>query len=81
MGRGKDVSAGLNRLTGRQLAGPRAAPTAGGASAGAAQPRTARTAGGSTEVGATPHSMRSADESDDARRAVADAPARLWLCG
>ena len=77
---GKDVRAGLNRLTGRQLAAVQASLPAPATRPPLVVPaRVLRdheqlaVRVGPTEVAATPHSMRPAEGSDDARRAAADA--------
>jgi len=78
---GKDVSAGLNLLTGRQLAAVQASLPAPAQRPPLVVPSRAlrdheQFAVGPTEVGATPeHSMRPAEGSDDARRAAAVASA------
>jgi type VII secretion protein EccE len=79
----KDVWAGLNRLTGRQLAAVRASLPAPAQRPPLVVPARALRDDEQltvrldpTEVdGAPPHSMRPAEESDDARRSVAVAPA------
>jgi type VII secretion protein EccE len=79
---GKDVSAGLNLLTGRQLAAVQASLPAPAQRPPLVVPSRAlrdheqlAVRVGPTEVGATPeHSMRPAEGSDDARQAMAVAP-------
>jgi type VII secretion protein EccE len=77
---GKDVWAGLNRLTGRQLAAveaslpaPTTRPPLGVPARVLRDHEQLAVRVGPTGVTATPHSMRPAEGSDDARHAAADA--------
>jgi type VII secretion protein EccE len=85
---GKDVWAGLNRLTGRQLAAVRASLAAPAPRPPLLVPARAlrdheqlAVRVGPTDVGATPqHPMRSAELSDDARRAAAVGARNADIC-